>query len=220
MPENSRSAFAAAIEEGYGIELDVRLTSDGVPVVLHDAQLARATGQGGRVADMRYEELARRRLRGSDERVPTLDDVLDLVAGRVPVMVEVKSLHPAPGRIASSVARVLDDYTGPVCLASFNPRALGWFRRNRPAVPRVLIAGSLRGLPLPAVLRRRLSRLKDLALLQPAAVSYELDGLPSPVTDRWRQSGGALVTWTVRDVPGLERARTVADNVIFERVRP
>ena len=198
----------------------MRLTRDRVPVVLHDAALARATGEGGRVSDLRYEELARRRLQGSEEGVPTLDDVLATVAGRVPVMVEIKSLHLAASRVAPVVADVLDAHRGPVCVASFNPRALGWFRRHRPEVPRVLTASSLWGLPLPRVLRRRLARLKDLALLQPAAVSYELAGLPSPVTDRWRDGGGVLVTWTVRDADALRRARDVADNVIFERVRP
>ena len=220
MPENSYSAFAAAAEAGYGIELDVRLTSDAVLVVHHDAQLTRTTGQGGRISELRYQELSRRRLVGTDETVPTLAQVLDLVAGRVPVMIEIKSMQVTPGRIAGLVADVLEGYGGPVCVASFNPRALGWFRRHRPEVPRVLTAGSLRDVPMPSLLRRRLSRLKNLALLQPAAVSYELDGLPSPVTDRWREDGGALVTWTVRDDDGLHRASSLADNIIFERVRP
>ena len=219
MPENSRAAFAAAVVAGYGIELDVRLTLDRVPIVLHDAHLARVTGQGGRVADLRYADLARRRLRGSEEHVPTLDEVLRLVAGRVPVMVEIKSYLSA-SRISPAVAEVLDVHRGEVCVASFNPGALGWFRRHRPQVPRVLTASSLQGLPMPRVLRRRLARLRHLAWLQPAAVSYELAGLPSPVTDRWRQLGGVLVAWTVRDATGLARARDLADNVIFERVRP
>jgi glycerophosphoryl diester phosphodiesterase len=220
VPENSRSAFSAAVEVGYGIELDVRLTRDRVPVVLHDASLERTTGEPGKVSELTHDELSRRRLSGTGEAVPTLAQVLDLVAGRVPVMVEIKSMQVTPGRISGLVADVLEGYGGPVCVASFNPRALGWFRRHRPEVPRVLTAGSLRGVPMPSLLRRRLARLKDLALLQPAAVSYELDGLPSLVTDRWRASGGALVTWTVRDDEGLARASSLADNVIFERVRP
>ena len=220
MRENSPSAFAAAVEAGYGIELDVRLTRDRVPVVLHDASLERTTGEPGKVSELTYAELARRRLAGTDEAVPTLERVLDLVAGRVPVMVEIKSMQLAPGRISGLVADVLEGYGGAVCVASFNPRALGWFRRRRPEVPRVLTAGSLRDVAMPSLLRRRLSRMKNLALLQPAAVSYELDGLPSPVTDRWREDGGVLVTWTVCDDDGLHRAASLADNVIFERVRP
>ncbi len=208
------------MEAGYGIELDVRLTLDGMPVVLHDAQLARVTGVGGRVADLRFEDLARRRLVGTGETVPTLPQVLGLVRGRVPVMVEVKSLRLTPGRIEPVVASVLDAYDGPVCVASFNPRTIGWFQQHRPQIPRVLTAGPLHGFPLPASLRRRLANLRDVTLLQPAAVSYELVGLPTAATDRWRASGRPLVAWTVASPADLARAREHADNVIFERVRP
>jgi glycerophosphoryl diester phosphodiesterase len=220
VPENSRAAFAAAADAGYGIELDVRLTLDGMPVVLHDAQLARATGVGGRVADLVYEDLARRRLVGSGEPVPTLPQVLGLVRGRVPVMVEIKSLRLTPGRVEPVVASVLDAYDGPVCVASFNPRTLGWFQQHRPSVMRVLTAGPLAGFPLPASLRRRLANLRDVSLLRPAAVSYELAGLPSAATDRWRGTGRPLLTWTVTGPESLARASALADNVIFEHVRP
>jgi glycerophosphoryl diester phosphodiesterase len=220
VPENSRAAFAAAADAGYGIELDVRLTLDGMPVVLHDAQLARATGVGGRVADLPYEHLARRRLLGTDEPVPTLPQVLGLVAGRVPIMVEVKSLRMGAGRIEPVVASVLDAYDGPVCVASFNPRTLAWFHRHQRVVPRVLTAGPMHGFPLPSGLRRRLADLRDADALAPAAVSYELAGLPSAATERWREAGGTLITWTVTRSEQLERAQRLADNVIFEAVRP
>jgi glycerophosphoryl diester phosphodiesterase len=220
VPENSRSAFVAAAEAGYGVELDVRLTLDGMPVVVHDADLERATGSDLRVGEITAERLATLRLVATDERVPTLPQALGAVAGRVPVMVELKSLRMGTGRIEPVVAAVLDAYEGPVCVAGFNPRSLQWFRRHRPSVPRVLTAGPLHGWPLPARVRRRLSDLRDAGSVLPAAVSYELAGLPSPATDAWRGAGGALVTWTVRNQRQLERARGLADNVIFEGVRP
>lgn len=191
-----------------------------MPVVLHDEQLARATGVSGRVSDLLFEDLTRRRLVGTGEAVPTLPQVLGLVRGRVPVMVEVKSLRLRPGRIEPVVASVLDAYPGPVCVASFNPRTLAWFQQHRPSVARVLTAGPLAGFPLPASLRRRLANLRDVTLLRPAAVSYELAGLPSAATDRWRASGRPLVTWTVAGPDDLARAQALADNVIFEHVRP
>jgi glycerophosphoryl diester phosphodiesterase len=220
VPENSRSAFAAAAEAGYGVELDVRLTVDGMPVVVHDPDLRRATGTDLRVGEITASRLAEFSLRGTDEPVPTLPQALGAVRGRTPVMVEIKSLRMAPGRIEPVVAAVLDAYEGPVCVATFNPRTLLWFRHHRPSVPRVLTAGPLHGWPLPASLRRRLSDLRDAAAVTPAAVSYELAGLPSQVTDAWRSAGGALVTWTVRNERQLQRARALADNVIFEHVRP
>jgi glycerophosphoryl diester phosphodiesterase len=220
VPENSREAFAAAADAGYGIELDVRLTLDGMPVVVHDPDLEHATGQRLRVGEITAERLATIPLRGSDEPVPTLPQALGAVAGHVPVMVEIKSLRMGAGRIEPVVAAVLDAYAGPVCVAGFNPRSLLWFRRHRPDVPRVLTAGPLHGWPLPAGVRRRLADLRDVAAVVPAAVSYELAGLPSSATDAWRRAGGALVTWTVRNERQLARARGVADNVIFESVRP
>jgi glycerophosphoryl diester phosphodiesterase len=220
VPENSRSAFVAAAETGYGVELDVRLTADGMPVVVHDPDLKRATGADLRVSEISASHLAGLQLRGADEPVPTLPQALGGVRGRVPVMVEIKSLRMGAGRIEPIVAAVLDAYEGPVCVASFNPRSLLWFRRHRPAVLRVLTSGPLHGWPLPSAVRRWLSDLRDVAAVTPAAVSYELAGLPSPATDAWRAAGGALVTWTVRNSRQLERARELADNVIFEHVRP
>jgi glycerophosphoryl diester phosphodiesterase len=202
------------------VELDVRLTLDGMPVVLHDPDLRRTTGTDAKVGDLSASHLAGLRMRGTDEPVPTLPQALGAMRGRAPVMVEIKSMRMAAGRIEPVVAAVLDAYEGPVCVASFNPRTLQWFRRHRPSVPRVLTAGPLTGWPLPPAVRRRLSDLRDAAAVTPAAVSYELAGLPSPVTDAWRGAGGALVTWTVRNERQLERARRLADNVIFEHVRP
>jgi glycerophosphoryl diester phosphodiesterase len=220
VPENSLPAFVAAAEAGYGVELDVRLTLDGMPVVLHDPDLRRATGTDAKVGDLSASHLAGLRLRDTDEPVPTLPQALGGIRGRTPVMVEIKSLRMGAGRIEPIVASVLDAYEGPACVASFNPRTLLWFRRHRPRVARVLTAGPLAGWPLPASVRRRLSDLRDAAAVTPVAVSYELAGLPSTVTDAWRGAGGALVTWTVRNARQLERARELADNVIFEHVRP
>lgn len=220
MPENSRAAFAAAADAGYGVELDVRLTADGMPVVVHDAGLERATGTSLRVGDITASQVAGLRLRGHDEPIPTLPQALGVLSGRVPVMVEIKSIRMTPGRIEPIVASILDAYDGPMCVASFNPSSLLWFRHNRPGMARVLTAGALHGWPLPARIRRRLADLRDAAAVTPAAVSYELSGLPSAATEAWRRAGGALVAWTVTNQRQLERARRLADNVIFEHVRP
>jgi glycerophosphoryl diester phosphodiesterase len=215
-PENSLPALAAAREAGYGVELDVHLTRDGVPVVVHDRDLERTTGAPGRVGKLTAAEVASRRLVGSAERIPTLADALDVLRS-TPLMVECKSFGTA-GRLERVVADLLADHPGPWCVAGFNPGTGRWFRRNRPEVVRVLTAGPLADLPKPV--RRRLAALADLAAVAPHAVSYDLRGLPTVVTERWRETGGALVTWTVADGDDLARARDLADNVIFERVRP
>jgi glycerophosphoryl diester phosphodiesterase len=219
VPENSLAAFRAAAEAGYGVELDVLLSRDGIPVVHHDATVSRLTGRSGRIRELTAAQLADLRLVGTDEHIPTLAEVLAVLRD-VPVMVEVKQGRLRVGGLESATAAVLDDHPGPVCVASFNPASVRWFRTRRPAVVRVLTASPLDGNSLPAVVRRRLAALKDLATVAPAAVSYDLAGLPNPATDAWRELGGAIVTWTVRDAADLAKAHEVADNLIFENIRP
>lgn len=220
VPENSLPAFAAARDAGYGVELDVWVTRDRVPVVAHDPSLAAITGEGRRIADLTLAEVRARPLLGSDERVPTLTAALD-VLGTTPTMVEVKSRRLTAGRAEADVAAALDVHRGPLCVASFNPATVRWFRRHRPDVTRVLTSGPPAGFaPLPAPVRTRLAELRDLPGVAPAAVSYDHHGLPSAATDRWRERGGLLVTWTVADAATLDRVRDQADNVIFEHLRP
>lgn len=220
VPENSLAAFVAARDAGYGVELDVWVTRDRVPVVAHDPVLTAITGASDRIGEVTLEQLRRHPLLGSHEVVPTLAESLAVLA-ETPTMVEVKSLRLTAGRAEEAIAGVLDDHHGPVCVASFNPAVGRWLRRHRPSVPRVLTSGPASSFGrLPGPVRARLAALRDLDGVAPAAVSYDLRGLPNEVTDRWREAGGVLVTWTVADDDALVRARRLADNVIFEHLRP
>ncbi|GGI05667.1 glycerophosphodiester phosphodiesterase family protein [Egicoccus halophilus] len=224
VPENSLAAFRAAAAADYGVELDVMLAGDGTPVVVHDAVLTRLTGDGRRVGELDLATLRTLRLRDgdgavTDETVPTLPEALAALDGH-PAMVEVKSVRLRAGRLERAVAEVLDAHDGPACVASFNPATVGFFTRRRPALTRVLTATAAEDQRLPAVVRRRLAQLRDAATVRPHAISYDLAGLPNAATDAWRAAGGTLVTWTVADADDLARARALADNVIFEHVRP
>jgi len=220
VPENSLPAFEAAAGLGYGVELDVTLSRDGVPVVVHDDDLLRVAGRNDRIDALTVAELDAVRLIGADVGVPTLAAVLRALPD-VPVMVEVKSAAMLRiGRLEAATARVIDGHRGPLCVAGFNPGTLRWFRRHRPEVVRVLTSGGLAQSTLPGPLRRRLESLRDLDAVAPAAVSYALGDLPHPATDRWRARGGALITWTVTSDDDLRRAHEVADNHIFESIRP
>ena len=134
-PENSMAAFRKAAEAGYGIELDVQLTKDGVPVIFHDFSLERACSEPGLVRDHTYEELMKYRLFGSEERIPALKDFLAMVDGRVPLIVEYKS-EDLDMSVCRKVAPMLEAYKGVYCIESFNPLVLLWYRKHYPDVMR------------------------------------------------------------------------------------
>ena len=205
--ENTLEAFVAAREAGYGVELDVHLSADGVPVVHHDPVLA----DGRLLAGVAVADLP--------PHVPTLAAALDVLR-RVPVMVELKQEGLRIGALERAAAGVLDEHAGPHCVASFHPASIAWFARERPATVRVFTLTDQDDALMPRLLRDRLATLRPLGLLRPHALSYDVRGLPTDATVRWREDGGLLTTWTVHDEATLATARTHADGLIFEGLRP
>lgn len=218
IPENSLAAFAAAVAVGAPVELDVHLARDGVPVVVHDHRLGRLTGRDVAVDDLTAAELGGLGLLGTDHTIPTLGDVLAHIAGRIGVMVEIKNYGREVGSLEAAVAAVLDDDAGPVCVASFNPRTIGWFREHRPQTLRGQASGTFSDVPLPRWLVRPMRSLASNRWTHPHFLSYELAGLPNDAVDRWRARGLPLITWTVATPEEAERARRLADNFIFEHL--
>lgn len=214
-PENSLAAFRAAAEAGVGVELDVRRTVDGVPVVFHDHDLTRVTGRESSIESTTLDELTGLRLEGSEEVIPTLEQALAVLTD-VPVMVEIKSVQRQAGPLEPAVAAIVAAHRGPVCVAGFNPTSIRWFTRHAPEVVRVQTAGPLRDVAMPRVIRWSLRTLRFAALTRPDAVSYDLAGVDHPVVQAFRAGGGTVITWTVRTPADLARARELADNVIFE----
>lgn len=135
VPENSLLAFRQAVEGAYGIELDVQLTRDGIPVVFHDASLSRMCAIDRRLDSMTFEALKGYPLAGTDEKIPSLSEVLTLVGGRVPLLIEIKMDH-FDLRIPRTINDLLKTYPGQYCIESFHPAALWWYRHNRPDVLR------------------------------------------------------------------------------------
>lgn len=134
-PENSLKAFAMAVEKGYGIELDVQLTKDLVPVVFHDYNLKRACYKDIQVSSIPYEELKEYKLFKSEEKIPTLSEVLMLVDGKVPLIIELKIPWRAD-QLCSKVSELLKDYKGFYVIESFNPFGLVWYKKHHPEVIR------------------------------------------------------------------------------------
>ena len=140
-PENSIAAFQKAVDAGYGIELDVQLTRDRIPVVFHDETLDRVCGVSGKVRDYTYEELQAFTLCKSEERIPLFKDVLKTVDGRVPLIVEIK-IHESASAVCPAADALLREYKGVYCIESFHPMAVRWYMKNRPEAIRGQLSSS------------------------------------------------------------------------------
>lgn len=222
VPENSQAAFAAAIEHRWGIELDVRLSRDGVATVFHDATLERVCGKAGRMSDLTAAELGRLNLFGTAETVPTLRQTLDLVGGRVPILIEVKNYNDAKvGPLETAVREALDGYPGPYAVQSFSPMTVDWFRRHMPKVPRGQLASIDAEFPQMTLAGRMILRAALRAWFgNPDFVGYNVKYMPAPLTRRARARGLPVLAWTVRTMQQRAHALAHADNLIFENVTP
>lgn len=213
VPENSRAAFAQAIAQGQGIELDVQRSRDGQPVVFHDDELDRLTGETGVVSRRTAAQLAAIPLCGTDETIPTLRQVLDQIGGKVPVLIEIKSDRSTKvPALCLAVRRVLEGYTGAHAVMSFDPRVASWYRHNSTHTIRGLIVSEGDTGALIGTVKRRLA----LWHAKPDFMAYDVRDLPSRFAAAQRRRGLPLTTWTVRDADHDQRAEAYADAAIFE----
>jgi glycerophosphoryl diester phosphodiesterase len=220
-PENSLGAFQAACAAGYGIELDVQLSADGEAMVFHDDDLERMTGQPGKLADRTAADLAELRLKGSDERIPTLLETLALVGRRAMVHVELKTPYGQVGPLERRTHEVLIDHNGPACVIGFNPYSHAWFAERFPGVLRGLDSYSYRRAPhMSEAQRTSFAKLEHIAIARPHFLALGLDMLPSERVTGLRAKGLPIVAWTVRDAAQWEAIRDGCDNLIFEGFHP
>lgn len=226
-PENGMAAFRAAIEHGYGIELDVQPSADGVAMVFHDPTLDRMTEAAGLIDAVSANDLGRLTLRGGDGGVPRLTEVLAEVAGRVPLLIEVKdrdgAMSPDIGPLETSVLAALEGYGGPVAVMSFNPHSVARLRDGAPHLPRGIVTSSYHEEDwshLPAATRERLRGIPDYAALGCCFVSHQADALDMPRIAELREAGAAVLCWTIRSPEEERRARAIADAVTFEGYLP
>ncbi len=222
-PENTLAAFRAAIAAGYGIELDVQPSAEGRAMVFHDDDLERLTGQPGPIKARPLAELAAMPVLGSAERIPTLAQVLAEVAGRVPLLIEVKDQDPKlganVGALEAEVARDLSGYAGPVALMSFNPHSVAALAAAAPAIPRGLTTCSYAEDwwdPMPQAERARLRTIPDYDRVGACFVSHEAKDLGNPRIAALKAAGAAILCWTIRSPEAEAAARAIADNVTFE----
>ncbi|WP_112310122.1 glycerophosphodiester phosphodiesterase family protein [Pseudogemmobacter bohemicus] len=221
--ENSPAAIRAAIRAGYAIEVDLQLSQDGVAMVFHDEGLDRLTAETGPVNARTAEELGRIILKDGEDPIPTLAQVLDLVAGQVPLLIELKdqslTMSDTDGRLEAETARLLADYRGDVAVMSFNPHSIAHMARLAPEVPRGITTSAYDPddwAPLDRATCDRLRDIPDYDCTGASFISHEAADLARPRVAALKGQGAAILCWTIRS-PGAEaKARTIAQNVTFE----
>ncbi|WP_431297992.1 glycerophosphodiester phosphodiesterase family protein [Tabrizicola sp. BL-A-41-H6] len=226
-PENSLGAIRAAIAAGYGIEIDIQLSSDGVPIVFHDDELDRLTGETGPVSDHPAKELTRIPLRDCDETIPTLAQTLAIVAGRVPLLIEIKdqthAMSDTDGRFEAAIAALLSLYQGPVAVMSFNPFSVAHMARFAPGLPRGLTTSAYDPAdwaPLSPETCARLREIPDFDRTLSSFISHEAADLSRERVADLKASGATILCWTIRSPEAEAEARRIAQNVTFEGYLP
>jgi len=222
-PENSLAGARAAIKHGYGIELDLQMSKDGVPMVFHDYSLERLTDQLGAVAKRTAAELGAICLKHGDECIPTLEAFLSVVDGQVPLLIEFKdqdgALGPNVGALEQATCAILKDYNGPAALMSFNPHSIAKAAEFAPDIPRGLVTGPFLTkdwLFVPEVRRVELAGIVDYDRIGACFISHNVMHLEDAVVAYRKQQGAAILCWTVRTAMIEKIAREVADNITFE----
>lgn len=223
--ENTSSAFTAAISGSYGIETDLQISADGEAMVHHDDALGRLTEGTGRLAELSAAQLRAIRFRATSDRILALGELLDLVAGRVTLLLELKSHFNGDTRLLTRTADVLSVYRGPAAVMSFDPELIELARRRYPALVRGIVAqrhytgNEWNELPVSA--RQSMGLLLHVPRSRPQFIAYSVRDLPAGppllVHALWKLP---LLTWTVRSDEDRKRAARWADQVIFENWRP
>jgi len=211
--ENTLPAFQAAINGGFSIECDLHLSSDGVPMVFHDHALRRLTGQEGTIAEKTAAEMGAMPIGGTSDCAPTLREMLDLVAGQVPLVIELKASEGHDDTLVEKVVETLQGYSGKVVLMSFSHRLVRQLAKFAPDLPRGLTAEGLS----PEAMEAHFSMLAhDLSF-----VSYAVKELPNPFVSFVRERLSLpVITWTVQDQEAVDRTFRHADQMTFEGFTP
>lgn len=213
VPENSLAGARGAIERGFGIECDIQRSRDDIPMVFHDWDLKRLLHAGGEPRSFPASALKVMRYPGSEEGPVALENLLALVAGRVPLLIEVKSKRGYDvSRSCQAVRAGLEHYRGLHAVMSFDPRVSRWFARNSPATVRGLVVTEENTKGLRGDLRRHAALWHG----RPDFLAYDIRDLPSRFAGSQRARGMPVATWTVRSLELLERSRLYADAPIAE----
>jgi glycerophosphoryl diester phosphodiesterase len=222
--ENTASAVSAAMAKGYAVEVDVQPARGAVPVVFHDEDLDRLMDATGPVADRSAAELRRLSYLGTTDRIITLDELLELVSGRVPLFVEIKTIFGPLGPFEREIAKRVRDYRGPLAVMSFDHASMAVMKELEPDIPRGMISYRWDDGWMHHISHAERARLRNLGyhrMVMPSFIAYDIGDLPEAAPLALKQRLGIpLLAWTVRTDAQRRRAARYADEMIFEGFEP
>ena len=217
IPENSMKAFAEAIKNNYIIELDVHLLKDSEVIVFHDDNLKRMTGVNKKVKECTHEEIAEIKLKETEEKIPLLKDVLNLVDGKVPIIIELKT-DLRCGKLEKEVIKILGQYNGESAIKSFNPLTVNYFRKHSPSTIRGQLTSDFKNDKMFILKKLFLKYMLFNFISKPDFISYDIRALPNKKIQKLREKQ-LILGWTARSNEELEKAKKYCDNVIFEKIK-
>ncbi len=212
IPENSLKAFQDAIDKKLIIELDLHILKDDTIVVFHDDNLSRMTGINWNIKDLTYEEIKNIKLKNTEYHIPLFSEVLELVDGKVPLLIELKT-DVSVGRLEKATVQMLKDYNGKFAIQSFSPFSINWFRKNAPEIIRGQLSDNMNNRFI--IERWFLKNMLFNSISKPDFISYGINSLPNKKVSKFHKTN-LVLGWTIRNNNNLEHAKQYCDNFICE----
>lgn len=224
IPENSLAAFRAAVEGGFGAELDVHLLKDGSLAVFHDSNLQRITGKEGRIEDLTAEDLKDYHLLGTAETIPLFSEVLEIFSGKTPLIIELKAVDGNHAALCQAACDAMEGYEGLWCMESFDPRCVNWLRKHRPDIIRGQLSADFlkTGKNMPLWQRIVMTHNMSHCLTNPDFIAYQFEHRHHTLGNYFsRKVWGILgVSWTIRTKKDYDLAVKEGWIPIFENFIP
>ena len=215
-PENSLGAFQNACENGFAIELDVRILKDGNAVIFHDPNLIRMCGVDIDIHDLTIEDLNNYKLNNTNYTIPTLKQVLELIDAKTPIMIELKPVKKNE-HIEEIVYNLIKDYQGDIAVKSFNPFTMIWFKKHAPEILRGMLSSCFHGIKLPFFHKVAVKNLWLFNYVKPDFISYNYSDLPNKYVSKRKVP---VLAWTIDSEDKEKMIMHYADNIIFENYIP
>lgn len=219
VPENSITAFQKALNENFAIELDLQLTKDEKVIVFHDSNLNRMTNCNKLINECSFKEINTLKLLNTSDKIPLFNEVLELINGRVPLMIEIKQKGTI-GILEEKVYKALKNYKGFFVVQSFNPYSMGWFAENTSHIIRGQLSGSYDRHHIANNKKYMLRNLMFNHISKPYFINYEIGFLQNPIVQQKREEGKLILGWTAKSLDEFIKAKKLCNNVVFENFNP